>query len=155
MTATERFLAAWQRAVDTQDGGDSDDEVEALYEAVQAAADQLGVSLTPEIQSIPAALDEEITVIVTRSAGTDGVVLVMIDTTFEPSAPTPGLRVLVNDEPVFVGLPHEVIVDEEPLDAPDKKITVKLSELAYIEHEQDDDPEPMDMSGGSGGSTDR
>lgn len=50
----------------------------------------------------------EITTAITYSAGTDGAVLVLIDTTFEPNASDggPGLRVLVNDEPVYAGVAY-------------------------------------------------
>lgn len=45
-------------------------------------------------------------IIVTYSAGVDGAVLVFIDTKFEPDGSDggPGLRVLLNDEPVFQGV---------------------------------------------------
>lgn len=48
-------------------------------------------------------------VTVTRSAGTDGAVLVMLDTEFEPDASDggPGLRVLVNDADVYAGVQYQ------------------------------------------------
>lgn len=44
---------------------------------------------------------------VTRSAGDDGALLVIIDTEFEPDGSDggPGLRVMVNDGDVFEGVP--------------------------------------------------
>ncbi len=47
----------------------------------------------------------EVTITVTRSAGDDRAVLIMIDTTFEPSGlgDSPGLRVLLNDDEAYVG----------------------------------------------------
>lgn len=48
-------------------------------------------------------------VIITRSAGTDNAFVVFIDTDFEPGASDggPGLRVRVNDHPVYVGVAYE------------------------------------------------
>lgn len=48
------------------------------------------------------------TVWIGPSDGADGAVLVMIDTEFEPDASDggPGLRVLVNDDPVYEGKPY-------------------------------------------------
>ncbi|SRR6266704_603742 len=48
-------------------------------------------------------------VTVTRSAGADGAVVVFVDTDFEPdgSDDGPGLRVVVNDEPVYEGVAYQ------------------------------------------------
>ena len=50
-----------------------------------------------------------VTVTLTTSAGTDGAVLVIIDTTGEPDGSDGwrGLRVMVNDGDVFVGVPYK------------------------------------------------
>lgn len=102
--------------------------------------------------------EQEITVIVTRSSGTDGAVLVMIDTNFEPNASDggPGLRVLVNDCTVLNasgvdklangqaatdGVDFVVTEDGEPRQAPDHSLTVRLSEIAYTEDIDPNDPE--------------
>jgi hypothetical protein len=55
---------------------------------------RLGVSVT-------------ITVTITRSGGIDGAVVVFIDTEFEPdgSDEGPGLRVCINDDDAYVGVP--------------------------------------------------
>lgn len=73
--------------------------------------------------------DPDITVTVTRSAGTDGAVVVFIDTHFEPDASDdgPGLRVLINDHDTYAGKPFEV-ADEER-EARSHVMTVALSEL--------------------------
>lgn len=46
-------------------------------------------------------------VTITESAGLDGAVVIFIDTDFEPSAIDggPGLRVLINDDPTYEGVP--------------------------------------------------
>lgn len=46
-----------------------------------------------------------LTVTITRSHGSDGAVVVFVDTAFEPDAP-PGLRVLVNDGDAYMGVPY-------------------------------------------------
>ena len=47
-------------------------------------------------------------VVVARSAGTDGAVVVLIDTDFEPNGSDggPGLRVLLNDSDAYIGKPY-------------------------------------------------
>jgi hypothetical protein len=59
---------------------------------------------------LPSGLDRPCTteVIVTTSDGDDGAILVLIDTDYEPDASDggPGLRVLINDDPAYVGVPH-------------------------------------------------
>ena len=81
--------------------------------------------------------DRSITVTVTRSAGDDGAVLVLIDTTFEPDASDrgPGLRVMVND--VYVlhgdndGVDWSPLPDATARAAPALKLVVPLTEIAY------------------------
>lgn len=50
-----------------------------------------------------------ITVIVDRSAGADNAVVVFIDTNFEPDGSDggPGLRVLINDDLTYEGVPYQ------------------------------------------------
>jgi hypothetical protein len=73
----------------------------------------------------------DVKVTVTRSAGTDGAVLVMVDTGFEPdgSDDSPGLRVLVNDQPVFAG--REYLTAEEPREADRRTLEVDVAEVQY------------------------
>lgn len=55
--------------------------------------------------------DFEVEISVTRSAGDDRAVLVFIDTSFEPFAPGEedlGLRVLLNDNEIYVGKPYDL-----------------------------------------------
>lgn len=79
-------------------------------------------------------------VTVTRSAGTDGAVVVFVDTDFEPDASDggPGLRIVVNDTDTYplsyLGKKFEW---EGPDDHPAKavKLTVQLDEIAYVTDE--------------------
>lgn len=73
----------------------------------------------------------DVKVTVTRSAGTDGAVLVMVDTGFQPdgSDGSPGLRVLVNDQPVFAG--REYLEAEEPREADRRTLEVDVAEVDY------------------------
>jgi hypothetical protein len=50
-----------------------------------------------------------VTVTIQESAGTDGAVVLIIDTEFEPDASDggPGLRILVNEDPTYVGVDYE------------------------------------------------
>lgn len=59
--------------------------------------------------------DVGVNVTITRSAGRDRAALVMIDTNFEPDGSDggSGLRVLVNDEPAYVGKQYEPSPDIE------------------------------------------
>jgi hypothetical protein len=52
---------------------------------------------------------------ITTSAGSDGAVLVILDTDFEPDGSDggPGLRVMVNDGPAFEGVPFMAEVGDE------------------------------------------
>lgn len=47
-------------------------------------------------------------VTIQESAGSDGAVVVIIDTDFEPDASDggPGLRVLINDDPTYAGVDY-------------------------------------------------
>jgi hypothetical protein len=68
---------------------------------------------------------------VTRSAGLNGAVPVMTDTTFEPTGDLdPGLRVLVNDHPVWASVAYQpVALAADPVDAPGHTVAVALDEL--------------------------
>jgi hypothetical protein len=52
---------------------------------------------------------------ITHSAGSDGAVVVFLETGFEPNASDggPGLRVLVNDDPVYEGVPYRSAETEQ------------------------------------------
>lgn len=70
----------------------------------------------------------DIAITVTRSDGADGAAVVFIDTQFEPTGNTPGLRIVVNDEPVFEGKsfrPGSVSA------AGEVQFEIKLDEIAY------------------------
>lgn len=73
-------------------------------------------ALAMELLSRAAYLDEvyKVDVEVTTSAGKDNAIVVMIDTGFEPDGSDggPGLRVLVNDHPVYVGVAYEPTEDD-------------------------------------------
>lgn len=58
--------------------------------------------------------NDDLEVTITRSAGADGALLVIIDTTFEPdgSDGKGGLRVLLNDEPIFNEIPWKPVPEE-------------------------------------------
>jgi hypothetical protein len=55
-------------------------------------------------------------IIVTRSDGTDGAIVVMVETDFEPDGSDggPGLRVLINDDSAFVGVPFTADSASQP-----------------------------------------
>lgn len=57
-----------------------------------------------------------IEVVITKSDGVDGALLVLIDTTTEPdgSDGEGGLRVLLNDEPIYNAVPYERYPDPDP-----------------------------------------
>ena len=64
-----------------------------------------GLRTDPEVEAVG--------VTVTRSIGSDGAVVVFVDTPFEPDGSDggPGLRVMINDDPTYVGkdyIPEEV-----------------------------------------------
>jgi hypothetical protein len=67
---------------------------------------------------------------VTRSAGDDRAVVVFIDTDFEPdgSDQGPGLRVLLNDNEVYVGKAYDLGSHHE---AKSKGVTVTLDDIDY------------------------
>lgn len=70
------------------------------YEGTRGALPDPETSLTVDTAGV--------TVTITPSAGDDGAIVVFIDTTFEPDASDggPGLRVRVNDDPVYEGKPY-------------------------------------------------
>lgn len=57
---------------------------------------------------------------VMRSAGDDGAIVVLLDTTFEPDGGDggPGLRVLVNDDLAYEGVPYRGRDDDDAFAAP-------------------------------------
>jgi hypothetical protein len=89
------------------------------------------------VEALLATIDADVTDVVpdlrlavTRSAGGDRAVLVFIDTEFEPdgSGKVPGLRVLLNDDEIYVGKAYEYGDNHE---AAAKKFGVRLDEIAY------------------------
>lgn len=74
--------------------------------------------------------EDGVEITVTRSAGNDRAVLVLIDTTFEPDASDggPGLRVLINDDEAYVGKAYEFGGRHR---AGERTVVVALSEVAY------------------------
>lgn len=50
-----------------------------------------------------------VTITVSPSGGTDGALVIFVDTLFEPDGSDggPGLRVLVNDDDAYIGVPFE------------------------------------------------
>lgn len=55
-----------------------------------------------------------VTVTIQESDGSDGAVVVFIDTTFEPDGGDdgPGLRVLINDDDTYIGVAYEPLPDD-------------------------------------------
>ena len=75
--------------------------------------------------------DFEVEISVTRSAGEDRAVLVLIDTSFEPFAPGDddlGLRVLLNDNEIYVGKPYDLGAHH---DASSVNLIVRSNDIAY------------------------
>jgi hypothetical protein len=81
--------------------------------------------------------NDEVTIIVTRSAGDDRAVVVFIDTTFEPDASDagPGLRVRINDDPVYEGKEYEFGGDRR---VTSRVFTVGLDDIPYAEEDGED-----------------
>lgn len=105
---------------DEYHGGPPELTVVQSGEEPEAEAERIHPSIPASVPTPPATarliLDGEgIDIVVTRSAGADGAVLVMISTAFEPDASDggPGLRVLLNDEPIFAGKDYEPSDDDE------------------------------------------
>lgn len=74
-------------------------------------------------------------VTVTRSAGDDRAVLVFIDTDFDPRGRrggSPGLRVILNDDEVFVGKAYDLGGNHE---AESRSLNVNLDEIGYTGRE--------------------
>lgn len=68
---------------------------------LRAALDEL----TPEF--VPELIDHGVLVQVLPSAGSDGAIVVLIDTQFEPDGSDgPGLRILLNDSDAYIGVPY-------------------------------------------------
>lgn len=76
-------------------------------------------------------MEQSVMITVTRSAGDDRAVLVLIDTTFEPngSDDSPGLRVLLNDNEVYAGVAYDFGSHHT---AASKQLRVELSEVPYL-----------------------
>jgi hypothetical protein len=57
---------------------------------------------------------EGVMVTITRSEGEDNAIVVFVDTAFEPDGSDggPGLRILLNDDDAYVGVPHRPFVEE-------------------------------------------
>ena len=66
---------------------------------------------------------------VTRSAGNDRAVLVIIDTDFEPTD-DPGLRILVNDDEAYVGKAYDF---GQHYRAESVRFFVDLDQIPYME----------------------
>jgi hypothetical protein len=77
--------------------------------------------------------DDIITVTVTRSAGDDRAVLVLIDTEFDVRD-DPGLRVLLNDDEIFVGKAYDLGASHN---AEAKSLSLRLDEIPYLDTEYD------------------
>lgn len=80
----------------------------------------------------------DIKILVTRSASADGAVVVFIDTTFEPdgSDGSPGLRVVVNEDPAYEGKLYEYSDDSRGI-AGEAALEVSLRQIDYDEHEEE------------------
>ena len=68
-------------------------------------------------------------IIVTRSAGDDNAVLVMIDGSFGEDGQPP-IRILLNDEPVFAQVDLGTVLDEH-FDAGAVHLTVQPHQIGY------------------------
>lgn len=94
-----------------------------------------------------------LTITVTRSAGTDGAVLVFIDTDGEPNGSDggPALRVLLNDDEAFVGVPYALDDHREAA-----SVTFDVPLPTYTDEDDEDDmPQPAaDPCAGRGGHGD-
>jgi hypothetical protein len=82
--------------------------------------------------------DDKVTISITRSAGDDRAVVVFVDTTFEPDASDggPGLRVRVNDDPVYEGKEYESGGDRR---VASRVFTVGLDDIPYAEEDGKDE----------------
>lgn len=80
-----------------------------------------------------AAIDNDITITVTRSAGADGAIVIFIDTTFEPNASdgSPGLRVCVGEGVVFDGKPREYVPEANDRTASALYFGADIADLTY------------------------
>lgn len=84
------------------------------------------------IQMVDTTMGPTVQVIVTRSAGKDGAVLVFIDTyNFEPDGSDggPGLRVLLNDGDLYTEVPFEERDDGLMHQFTDQTLTVEVESL--------------------------
>lgn len=78
-------------------------------------------------------MSEPFKVTVTRSAGSDGAVVVFVDGDFGET----GLRILLNDDEVFVGKRYE-LCPETPRPARKVSLTFTLEDIDYDEEEPAD-----------------
>lgn len=73
-----------------------------------------------------------VTVTVTRSAGSDGALLILVDTYEHLGEASRPLRILVNDDPVFADVPYEHGSDESLPEATDVTFNVYADQVAYL-----------------------
>lgn len=128
---TERLLVRADRVLDASgamldgygvDGDSTSEEWDAFTDAIDTdMLDTLesltgddysgrhGIDVPGDAVTAPETVAEalDVAVNITTSAGADGAVLVILDTTFEPDGSDggPGLRVMVNDGDGFIGVP--------------------------------------------------
>lgn len=86
------------------------------------------------LDEIEQRLPNAVTITVTRSAGDDRAMLVMIDTDFEPDGSDggPGLRVLLNDDEAYVGKAYDFGSNHV---AESKTWCVGLDDIPYVTDE--------------------
>jgi hypothetical protein len=100
-----------------RDDIEQDTEYSRAENARELAMLYLFVQAAPEADEWPErSAEEQVSVVVTRSSGHDRAVVVMVDTGFEPDASdgSPGLRILLNDEPVYEGVAYAWDDDDNP-----------------------------------------
>lgn len=87
--------------------------------------------------------EKGVEVLVTRSAGIDGAVVVFIDTPgWEPDGSDggPGLRVLINDHETYEGVKHEPTEGDDLNEAGEARVVCKLDDIDYLTPKQAWDP---------------
>lgn len=75
--------------------------------------------------------DPIVTVTVTRSAGPDGAVLVLIDTTEHFQEGSRPIRILLNDADVFADVPYLHPDDDDLREAKEVTVDVMAEQIAY------------------------
>jgi hypothetical protein len=88
-------------------------------------------------ESASAQPDVPYEITVTRSAGTDGAVVVFIDGDFDQT----GLRVRVNDEPIYAAPAFEHDGGDNDREAKSVKLPFTLEDIAY-----EDEPAPKEKA---------